>query len=207
MRVHRVAAVAGFVCAVLLVVNSARRAGFLPENALTHAIAPFGALTGLLAITGIYLVIRGTAGTLGLVGYVLNSAGLAGAFAIEYILHFVFPYLGGGTVSGLLAGSTGRAFLVTSVVLVAGALTFSAAAIRSGVMPVVGVLLYAVGMLPGSLRNLVPVPVYLAGLLVAAAGVAWMSARLWATEEKALAYEEVREPAVRSARRGVRPTG
>ncbi|MEV6031115.1 hypothetical protein AB0L65_08200 [Nonomuraea sp. NPDC052116] len=198
MGVYRVTAAAGFVCAVLLVVNSARRAGLLPETAFTHAIAPFGALMGLLAITGIYLIVRGTAGSLGLIGYVLNSAGLAGAFAIEYILHFVFPYLGGGTVSELLAGSTGRAFLVTSAVLLAGVLTFSVAAIRSGAMPAVGVVLYAVGMVPGSLRNVVPVPVYLAGLVVAAIGVAWMAARLWRAEEEFVA------PPSRTT--GVRPT-
>lgn len=200
MSVHRVAAVAGFVCAVLLVVNSARRVGFLPETALTHAIAPFAALTGLLAITGIYLVMRSTAGALGLVGYILNSAGLAGAFAIEYTLHFVFPYLGGGTVSGLLAGGTGRAFLITSVVLLVGVVTFSAAAIRSGAMPVVGVLLYAVGMVPGSLRSVVPLPVYLIGLVLAGVGIAWMAARLWSAEE---------EPVVArvASQRGMRPAG
>ncbi|MFI7126393.1 hypothetical protein ACIBQ1_11915 [Nonomuraea sp. NPDC050153] len=197
MGVYRVTAAAGFVCAVLLVVNSARRAGLLPETAFTHAIAPFGALTGLLAITGIYLLVRGTAGGLGLVGYVLNSAGLAGAFAIEYILHFVFPYLGGGTVSELLAGSTGRAFLVTAAVLLAGVLTFSLAAIRSGVMPVVGVVLYAVGMVPGSLRNVVPLPVYLTGLVVAAVGVAWMAARLWGAAEEELVTHPPQTPGVR----------
>ncbi|MGI5287126.1 hypothetical protein ACQEVF_27825 [Nonomuraea polychroma] len=199
MRVYRVTGAAGFVCALLLLVNSARRAGFVPETALTHAIAPFAALTGLLAITGIYLHIRSTAGGLGLVGYVLNSAGLAGAFAIEYILHFVFPYLGGGTVSALLAGSTGRAFLVTSVVLVIGVLTFSVAAVRSRAMPVVAVGMYAAGMIPGSLRNLVPLPVYLGGLVVAAIGVAWMAARLWSAQEEPVA------PA-HGVRRDVRPT-
>ncbi|HEX4813728.1 MAG TPA: hypothetical protein VFV66_13355 [Nonomuraea sp.] len=183
MRVYRVAATAGVVCALLLVVNSARRAGAVPENGLTHAIAPFAALTGLLALTGIYLAIRRTSGGLGLAGYVLNSAGLAGAFAIEYIVHFVFPYLGGGAVSTLLAGGTGRAFLVTSVVLVIGVLTFGAAAIRSGAMPVAAVLLYVVGMIPGSLRNLVPLPVYLGGLVMAAAGIGWMAMRLWSSEE------------------------
>ncbi|WP_188192394.1 hypothetical protein [Nonomuraea sp. SYSU D8015] len=196
MRVYRVTAVAGFVCAVLLVVNSARRAGLVPENAFTHAIAPFAALTGLLAITGIYLLIRGSAGGLGLAGYVLNAAGLAGAFAIEYILHFVFPYLGGGTVSALLAGGTGRAFLVTSVVLVTGVLTFGAAAIRSGALPVAAVALYAVGMIPGSLRNLMPLPVYLGGLVLAAVGVAWMAVRLWSADD---------EPVTAVGTRPVRP--
>ncbi|WP_043634589.1 hypothetical protein [Nonomuraea candida] len=183
MRLYRPAALAGFACAALLVINAARRGGLLPETALTHAIAPFGALTGLLALTGLYLLIRGTAGTLGLVGFLLNAAGLAGAFAVEYTLHFVFPYLGGDTVGGLLAGGTGRAFLVTSVVLLAGVLTFGTAAARAGALPVPGVLLYAAGMIPGSLRNLVPLPVYLAGLVVAAAGVAWMSTRLWNAAE------------------------
>ncbi|MGN9846629.1 hypothetical protein ACTMTI_51850 [Nonomuraea sp. H19] len=196
MRIYRVAAAAGFICAVLLVVNSSRRAGFLPETALTHAIAPFGALTGLLAITGIYLLIRGTAGSLGLVGYVLNSAGLAGAFAIEFILHFVFPYLDAGTVSGLLTGGTGRAFLVTSVVLVIGVLAFSAAAIRSRAMPALGVTLYAAGMLPGSLRNAVPLPVYLLGLVVAGVGVAWMAARLWSAEEEIAVAHPIGRPAI-----------
>ncbi|MEV5559427.1 hypothetical protein AB0L44_37715 [Nonomuraea wenchangensis] len=146
---------------------------------LTSPGALFGALTGLLAVTGIYLVIRHRAGVLGLVGYVLNSAGLAGAFAVEYILHYVFPYLGAGTVAALLAGMTGTAFLVTSAVLVIGVVVFGVAAVRSGMMPVVAVALYVAGMLPGSLRNLVPVPMYLGGLVVAAAGVVWMSARLW----------------------------
>lgn len=183
---YRATGAAGFVCAVVLLINVLRRAGVLRETALTHAIAPFGALTGLLAITGLYLLIRGTAGSLGLIGYLLNSAGLAGAFAIEYTLHFVFPLLGGDTIDGLLAGGTGQAFLATSVVLIAGVLTFSVAALRSGALPAVAIALYAVGMIPGSLRSVVPVPVYLAGLVLAAAGIAWMSARLWNAQEETL---------------------
>ncbi|MEU4576829.1 hypothetical protein [Nonomuraea sp. NPDC023979] len=184
MLLFRTSAAAGFVCAALLVVNVLRRGGVLPENAVTHAIAPFAALTGLFAITGLYLLIRDAAGGLGLAGYLLNAAGLAGAFAIEYTLHFVFPGLGGATVMGLLAGGTGMAFLVTSAVLVAGVLVFAAAAVRSGALPYAAVGLYAVGMVPGSLRNLVPEPVYLGGLVVAAAGVAWMATRLWSAAEE-----------------------
>ncbi|MFF3442540.1 hypothetical protein [Streptosporangium sp. NPDC002721] len=182
---YRATGAAGLVCAVLLLVNILRRAGALPENTLTHAVAPFGALAGLLAITGLYLLIRGTAGGLGLVGYLLNAAGLAGAFAIEYTLHYVFPLLGRSVIDELLAGGTGRAFLVTSAVLIAGVLTFSAAALRSGALPAVAIAFYAVGMIPGSLRNLVPVPVYLTGLVIAAVGIAWMSARLWTAREEA----------------------
>lgn len=182
MRIYQVSAAAGFACAALLVVNAARRGGFLPETAFTHAIAPFAALTGLFAIVGIYLLIRDSAGGLGIAGFVLNAAGLAGAFAVEYILHFVFPYLDRPVVTGLLAATTGRAFLVTSVILILGVLVFSAAAIRSRAIDVPAVVLYAAGMMPGSLRNLVPEPVYLGGLVIAAIGVAWMARRLWLTE-------------------------
>ncbi|MEV1247240.1 hypothetical protein ACIBO2_21590 [Nonomuraea sp. NPDC050022] len=182
---YRATATAGFACAVLLLVNVLRRAGLIPETTLTHAIAPFGALTGLLSITGLYLLIRNTAGTLGLIGYLLNAAGLAGAYAIEYTLHYVFPLLGGTKVNELLVGGTGQAFLATSVVLLAGVLTFSAAALRAGTLPALAVVLYAAGMIPGALRGMVPLPVYLIGLAVAAAGIAWMSARLWSAQEEA----------------------
>lgn len=180
---YRATAVAGFACALLLVVNVARRGGLLPETALTHALAPLASLAGLFAITGLYLALRRTAGTLGLVGYLLNAAGLAGAFAIEYTLHFVFPYLGMGAVDGLLKGGTGRAFLVTSVVLFAGVVTFGAAMLRTRAVPAAAVVLYVAGLVPGSLRSFFPLPVYLAGLVVAAAGLAWMMTRLWNTAD------------------------
>ncbi|MFE3451811.1 hypothetical protein ACFXJ8_23095 [Nonomuraea sp. NPDC059194] len=180
---YRASAVAGLGCAVLLLVNVARRGGLLPETTLTHAIAPLAPLAGLLAVTGLYLLIRHRAGTAGLVGYLLNAAGLAGAFAIEYTLHFVFPYLGQPAIGGLLAGGTGRAFLVTSIILLAGVLTFGFAALRSGALPVVAVALYLVGMIPGALRSAVPLPVYLAGLAVAAIGIAWMSVGLWSAAD------------------------
>ncbi|MFI6395942.1 hypothetical protein ACIBHY_36660 [Nonomuraea sp. NPDC050547] len=178
----RLTAAAGFLCAVVLAFNTARRAGVLPETALTHAIAPLAPLAGLFAITGCYFLISRTAGRLGLIGFTLNAAGLAGAFAVEYTLHFVFPALGRSTVATLVAGGTGRAFLVTSLVLMAGVLTFAAAAIRAGGLPTGAIVLYAAGMIPGSLRNVVPEPLYLLGLLVAAAGVAWLALGLWRAE-------------------------
>lgn len=182
MSLSRVTGAAGFVCAVLLVVNVARRGGLLPETSLTHAIAPFAPLTGLLAITGVYLLLRRTAGTFGLVAYLANAAGLAGAFAIEYTLHFVFPYLQPGAVTVLLAGGTGRAFLVTSVVLIGGVIAFGVAALRTRAVPAAAVALYVAGMVPGSLRSALPLPVYLGGLVLAAAGIGWMAFTLWSRE-------------------------
>ncbi|MEU7899675.1 hypothetical protein AB0B45_43355 [Nonomuraea sp. NPDC049152] len=182
---YRASAVAGLGCAVLLLVNVARRGGLLPETTFTHSIAPLAPLAGLLAVTGLYLLVRHRAGGLGLLGYLLNAAGLAGAFAIEYALHFVFPYLGPSATSGLLAGGTGRAFLITSIILLAGVLTFGFAALRSGSLPVVAVVLYMAGMVPGSLRSAVPLPVYLVGLAAAAIGIAWMTAGLWSAADEA----------------------
>src|SRR5690348_1305060 len=101
-HLFRLAAGAGLACAVLLVVNVARRAGVLPDSWLTDTIAPFAALAGVFALTGLYLVQRAQTGPVGVAGYALNLAGLAGAFAIEYTLHFVFPELSTDQIMDLL---------------------------------------------------------------------------------------------------------
>jgi hypothetical protein len=176
---YRSAAVAGLTCAVLLLVNSARRSGLLPENDFTHAIAPLAALAGLFALAGLYLWQRSASGPLGLIGFGLNAIGLAGAFAIEYSVHFVFPSLDDGTVTALVDGGTGTAFRVTAIVLIVGVAAFAVASFRAGRFPRGAIALYAVGMIPGSLRNAVPEPVYLGGLVVAALGVAWLSLALY----------------------------
>jgi hypothetical protein len=173
-RLYRVAGTAGLACALLLAVNAARRSGALPENDLTHAIAPLAALCGLFALSGLYLWQRAEAGVLGCVGYGLNAAGLAGAFAIEYTLHFVFRYLDDGVVDGLVEGATGTAFRATALVLIAGTVLFGVSSWRARKLPAAAIALYVVGMVPGSLRNAVPEPVYLGGLLVAAVGVGWL---------------------------------
>ncbi|OLB74375.1 MAG: hypothetical protein AUI14_23670 [Actinobacteria bacterium 13_2_20CM_2_71_6] len=177
-QLYRLTSFVGLTCTAILVFNSARKGGLVPDITLTRAVAPLGALTGLFALTGIYLWQRAETGVLGLVGYALNAAGLAGAFAIEYTLQYVFAYLPKGEVTALVDGAPGKAFTVTAVVLIAGALTFGAAMWRARRFPPAAVALYAIGMVPGSLRNVVPVGVYLAGLLAAAAGVAWLSLTL-----------------------------
>jgi hypothetical protein len=178
-RLYRLAALAGLVCAVVLVVNSARRVGLVPDTAVTGTIAPLAGLAGLFALTGLYLIQRGPAGAFGTVGYALNFAGLSGVFAIEYTLHFVFPGLSSEQITDLLEGATGTAFAGTAAVLVIGALLFGAASLRARVLPAPAVGLYAIGMVPGSLRSVVPDPVYLTGLVVAAVGIAWLSLALW----------------------------
>ena len=196
-RLFRWAAFTGFACALLLVVNVGRRGGLLPDNAVLNAVAPLGSLAGLFALTGLYLRQRTAAGLLGLIGYGLNLAGLAGAFAIEYVLHFVFRYLPSDRVDALVDGGTGTAFRVTAIVLICGVLVFGIASWRARRYPVGAVALYVAGMVPGALRNVVPEPVYLGGLLLAAAGVAWLSLALLAASRAGSARAE-RAPTARS---------
>ncbi|MBO3749661.1 hypothetical protein J5X84_26580 [Streptosporangiaceae bacterium NEAU-GS5] len=176
---YRLAAAAGIACAAILLVNAARRGGLIPENALTHAIAPWSILFGLFTFTGLYLRQRTESGPLGAAGYALNFAGLAAAFAVEYTLHFVFPYLPGAQITALTGGGTGKAFLASSLLLAVGVLAFAGASWRARVLPLPPVILYALGLLPVALRTLVPLPVYLTGLVVTAAAVAWLSITLW----------------------------
>jgi hypothetical protein len=143
----------------------------------------------LAGLTGLYLWQRTAAGLPGLVGYALNFAGLAGAFAIEYVLHFVFRYLPADQVTALVDGGTGTAFRATAIVLICGVLTFGVASWRARRYPAGAVGLYVLGMVPGALRTVVPEPVYLGGLLLAAAGIVWLSlALLAATREEALTH-------------------
>src|SRR2546421_6088544 len=162
-RLYRLAGLSGLACALILVVNVGRRGGLLPDTAVLNAIAPLGSLAGLFAITGLYLWQRAAAGLPGLVGYALNVAGLAGAFAIEYVLHFVFHYLPADQVTALVDGGTGTAFRVTAIVLICGVLTFGAASWRARRYPAGAVGLYVLGTVPGALRSGVPEPGYLGG--------------------------------------------
>src|SRR5256885_696582 len=154
--------------------------GPAPDAAVLNAMAARGWFAGLFPLAGLYLRQRTAAGMLGLIGYGLNFAGLAGAFAIEYTLHFVFHYLPSDRVDALVDGGTGNAFRVTAIVLICGVLVFGIASWRARRYPVRAIAVYVVGMVPASLRNVVPEAVYLGGLLVAAAGVAWLSLALLA---------------------------
>jgi hypothetical protein len=157
-------------------------------------------LTGVFALTGIYLRERAETGTLGLVGYAANAAGIIGAFGIEYTLRFVFRSLSAGQIDGLLHAGTGRAFLVTSLVLALGALVFGAATLRAGLLPRTAAVLYVTGMIALSLRTTLPVPVYGVGVMVAGVGIGWLGYGLRAIvgEEEAERVDALRAARVRA---------
>jgi hypothetical protein len=175
---YRLAGWAGAVGGVLVLVAAARRGGLIPENTLTHAIAPPASALTLFTLTALYLYQRDRAGRLGLVGYVLNMLGLAGLFAIEFATHAIFAYLSEATREELLAGPTRAYFLTVAVLFGVGVITFAIASLRARLLPVPAVVLYLAGFVPASLRGIAPEAVYLGGLTVGGLAVIWLSLSL-----------------------------
>jgi len=173
---YRLAGWAGLLGATLTLIAAARRGGLLPENALTHALAPPASALLLLTLTALYLCQRGQAGRLGLAGFVLNHLGLSGLFAVEFLTHAVFQYQDAATREAVLTGPGRPYFLVVALTFLAGVLLFGIASWRAGVLPRGALVLYVLGLSAAALRTSVPEAVYLGGLVVGSAGVLWLSA-------------------------------
>jgi len=175
---YRLAGLAGLIGGALIVLSVARRGGVLPENALTHALAPPAGALLLLTLTALYLRQRDRAGRLGLAGFVLNHLGLSGLFAIEFLTHAVLRYQDEATSDQLVSGPARPYFLVVALTFLAGVLIFGAASWRAGVLPRGAIVLYVLGLSAAALRAAVPEAVYLGGLLVGSAGVLWLAQTL-----------------------------
>lgn len=176
---NRFAGLAGIVGALLTLVAAARRGGLIPENALTHALAPPASALLLFTLTALYLVQRDEVGRLGLVGYVLNHLGLTGLFAVEFLTHAVFQFESPAARDAILTGPGKPYFVVVAFTFLIGVLLFGLASWRARVLPRAGVALYIVGLVPAALRTTVPEAVYLGGLTVGSIGVAWLSIALY----------------------------
>jgi hypothetical protein len=183
---HRLAAIAGMLCAFAICFNAARRGGLIPSTDLARAAAPLAQLFGLWLLTGLYTSTRERTGVLGLVGYALNSLGLAGLVGCEYVVNFVLPYVPPTTVADLLDGLAGAVFIGTQAVLLVGALLFAAALARGG-HPPVAVALYAIGAVGIGLRGVLPDVTLNPALVLAAIGLAWLAAGLYRSTERTAA--------------------
>ncbi|GAA0474018.1 hypothetical protein Ade02nite_74470 [Paractinoplanes deccanensis] len=175
---YRLAGIAGLIGGGLTVLAALRRAGLVPENAATHALAPPASALLLLTLTAFYLAQRRAAGRVGLVGFVLNHLGLSGLFAIEFLTHAVLQYQDAAGREAILTGPGRPYFLVVALTFLAGVLVFGFASWRAGVLPRGALALYVAGLGAAALRTSVPEAVYLGGLLVGSAGVLWLSATL-----------------------------
>ncbi|GAB7046387.1 hypothetical protein [Catenuloplanes indicus] len=171
---YRLAAIAGLAGGTLTLLAVARRAGLLPANALTHALAPPAAALLLFTLTALYLVQRHAAGRLGLAGFSLHHLGLSGLFAIEFLTHAVLRFHDPAVLT-----APGRPyFLAVALTFLTGVLLFGAASWRAAVLPRAPLALYVTGLSAAALRGSVPEWVYLGGLLLGSAGVLWLSVTL-----------------------------
>lgn len=172
---YRLTGRAGVVTGILLLFNDARRVGLVPENTLTHSIAPVAAFLAPIVLTGIYLWQRDRSGSLGLWGYVLSAVGLVGLAAVEFTLHYVFPLLDKAVVDRLVDGRTGTGFLIISVLFLTGTVLFGLATWRADVFPRGAVILYVAGFVPAALRAVLPAPVVSIAFVFASAAIIWLS--------------------------------
>lgn len=179
---RRLGGLAGLLCGLALCFNAVRRGELVPTTELTRALAPLAQLFGLFLLTALYARVHAATGRTGLVGYVLQSLGLAGLVGAEYIVNFVFPYLPEDEVQGFVDGPAGTMFTVTQVVFLTGVLVFAVALLRSGLVPVPGVLLYTIGAVPIGLRGVLPDVTLNPGLVVAGIGAAWLGWALWSAD-------------------------
>jgi hypothetical protein len=175
---YRLAGRAGIVTGFLLLFNDARRIGLVPENTVTHSIAPLAPFLAPFALIGIYLWQREQTGRLGLWGFALNLVGLVGSAAIEFSLHYIVPLLDKGTVEALVDARTGTGFLIVSVLFIAGTILFGLATWRGGRFPRWTSVLYVVGFVPTALRTVAPAPVVSIGFVLGSVALIWLSAEL-----------------------------
>jgi len=175
---YRLAGQAGVVAGIMLLFNTARRVGIVPENTLTHSIAPIAAFLAPFALIGIYFWQRERSGALGLWGFALSAVGLVGLAAIEFTLHYVFPLLDKQVVDRLVDGRTGTGFLFISVLFLTGTVLFGLTLWRAGRFSRPAVILYVVGFVPTALRAVVPAPVVSIAFVLGSVALAWLSATL-----------------------------
>ncbi|MBW6438172.1 hypothetical protein KZ829_31035 [Actinoplanes hulinensis] len=175
---YRLAALTGLAGGVLTLIAVARRAGLLPENGFTHALAPPASALLLLTLTALYLCQRRESGRLGLAGFVLNHLGLSGLFAVEFLTHAVLQYQDAATREAVLTGPGRPYFLVVALTFLAGVLLFGAASWRAGVLPRAAIALYVLGLSAAALRAAAPEWLYLSGLIAGSLGVLWLSVAL-----------------------------
>lgn len=169
----RLAAVAGWLSAAIILVNTAKRAELLPTTPVTQLLAPLAQIFALGFILGLYLASRRGRGGLLTVGLIASLASVAALVGVEFVINLVFAYLEPAQVEAL-----GTALTVASILFILAAIVYAAGLWRGGV-PRVPLALYAAATFPIGLRALVPEAALLIALVVLAAAVVWLSVTLW----------------------------
>ncbi len=194
---YRVAAVAGLGSAVVLLINAAKRAEVLPTSAFTQLIAPVAEILALALVTALYFGFGRRAGTWGLVAFLANACALSALVGVEFVINLVFSELPDHTGDALREGPLGIALTVTSILFLLGTLAFVATLRGNQGVPTAPLALYALGAVPVSLRAFVPEAVLDLGLVVLAAGIAWLSAWLFAQSSRIAPWTNAEPAAIR----------
>ena len=98
---------------------------------------------------------------------------LAALVGVEFVINLVFKDLPAETIQALRRPL--GALTAASMLFLLGTLAFVAAMLRSREIPPAPLVLYAIGAIPVSLRAFVPEAVLDLGLVVLAAGIAWLA--------------------------------
>jgi hypothetical protein len=174
----RLAAVAGWLSAAIILVNTAKRAELLPTTPVTQLLAPLAQIFAIGFVIGLYLACRGGNSGLLTVGLIANLAAIAALVGVEFVINLVFAYLEPAQVAALRAGPLGTALTVASILFILATLVYTAGLWRGGA-PRVPLALYAAAVFPIGLRALVPEAALQIALVVLAAAVVWLAVTLW----------------------------
>jgi hypothetical protein len=194
---YRIAAAAGCGSAAILLVNAAKRAEVIPTSAFTQLVAPLAQILALALITALYFAYGRRAGAFGLVAYLLNSFALASLVGVEFVINLVFHDLPTETIQALRAGPLGVALTAASMLFLLGTLAFVIAMLLGREVPPAPLVLYAIGAIPVSLRAFVPEAVLDLGLVVLAAGIAWLASWLFNRSSHITTWTTTDAPPVR----------
>jgi hypothetical protein len=196
---YRIAAIAGFGSAVVLLINAAKRAEVIPTSAFTQLVAPLAQILAATAVTGLYFAVGRRTGTVGLVAFLINAFALTSLVGVEFVINLVFRELPPETITALRAGPLGAALTVASVLFLVGSLFFIATVARSREVPMAPLALYGVGAVPVALRAFVPELALDLGLVSLAVGIAWLAAWLLQNYGHANAHEATNRTATPAA--------
>ena len=167
--------IAGFVSAIVLLVNAAKRAEILALSPVTQLVAPLAQLMAMGLVVGIFVATPAIRGRLGSMGVVLYSASLVGLVGVEFIINLVFPYVTPEIIGELRAGPLGTALTVVSIAFLTGTLVFYAALWRVTQSPKLAIIISVVSSVPIALRTAFPEAVLQLGLVGLAVGVTMLT--------------------------------
>lgn len=148
-----------------------------PQNTLGVGI--FVSLFGLYGLAGLFSFQREQGGYLNLVGYVLNSTGLAALIGVVFTNNFILPNLETAVIQELFAGPLLPIFITIGVIYLIGVLLFSAALWRANLFSKYAIGLYALGSIPAALPNVFPAIIVTIGGILVSIGIAWLGTQLW----------------------------